>query len=824
MRRPKVAIGVLLATALTLAPGSTGAEGASGGSLALVEEAALAADAPANAPHDALDPMALLGAVESAIARGDDAGAPLCVVGVCGGTVRDEVRAAARDVLTLVAESMRTIDRGATPDDADERAERLAIARESVLPLRAARAALWMAGTATPEQRLAWARRAEALAADADAVTAWAMGERGLILGLARAIAGEGDEALASFAEAREAWSADENAPPHGAALELNLGIALALATSQSENAGVEAARSQLERVATRTPFVTTQNQRDWALALLAASVSDRINFARAGNDPSERLRAVELAALRAPSLINARNTTEPDPGVRRRDVYERLRWLIDEARLPEASVVRLPGVGVAAVAAGAEIHDQAARRAAIDLLERALDADDADGARDDANVLYELGRVSAPGTAGERSRGAEALLRFADLAPTDDRTPTALALACAAASGLPGAEGEALYTRCLRAAIGTPGASSVPRIDTWRLELARVLLSRDADAEISTRWGAMLEASEALRSVEGDERRDDAARTLVRTWLAAIDEVRPGAGAIDDTGHEWRERVAVAARAEGEHVVSALDGAGDASIASIRAGAHCLIAEAALELGDPKGAAEHAAKTAGADVGPEIRARAEATLFAASAALGHAPEAFAHLDTASALDQPRAINTLRRAEHRAWSAVELGTDAFPEPNPAPALAQAADILARAIAWRDAHDLRIDAPTRERAARALVHARRAEDALRVLGPADNAPVEMLLLRGEAQLLANQDAAAFDAFRRVAVALDPDRTSTRPYWHAWARMLEILQRRNPDGARSPDIRREIRRLRTLESWGRFDDCAERIEAVGRAVGP
>ena len=101
-----------------------------------------------------------------------------------------------------------------------------------------------------------------------------------------------------------------------------------------------------------------------------------------------------------------------------------------------------------------------------------------------------------------------------------------------------------------------------------------------------------------------------------------------------------------------------------------------------------------------------------------------------------------------------------------------------------------------------------------------------APESNGILHGEAHLSLGDDISAFARFRAVATAREEDQAarSSRPYWHAWARMLEILERQNADGARTDEIDRTVRRLRALPSWGTHADCVEKIEAVaGRVSG-
>ena len=128
--------------------------------------------------------------------------------------------------------------------------------------------------------------------------------------------------------------------------------------------------------------------------------------------------------------------------------------------------------------------------------------------------------------------------------------------------------------------------------------------------------------------------------------------------------------------------------------------------------------------------------------------------------------------------------------------------------------------------SRESDAALLVGAGEYRGALDVLGSGGALSPAGAIVRGEAMLGLGDDAAAFGVFRGVASAAEGDAAlrSERPYWHAWARMLEILERQNTDGVRTDEIARTVRRLRTLASWGTQADCVEKIEAVaGRVAG-
>ncbi|MEM1423276.1 MAG: hypothetical protein AAGH64_04660 [Planctomycetota bacterium] len=123
-----------------------------------------------------------------------------------------------------------------------------------------------------------------------------------------------------------------------------------------------------------------------------------------------------------------------------------------------------------------------------------------------------------------------------------------------------------------------------------------------------------------------------------------------------------------------------------------------------------------------------------------------------------------------------------------------------------------------------RAAR-LIRAGWADRAIRVVALTNGSTPTAGVLMGEAHLRAGDDAPAFASFRGVASSLEGTREgrSERAYWHAWARMLEILERQNGDGSRTGEIDGTVRRLRALSSWGMHADCVEKIEGVAGRVG-
>ncbi len=91
-------------------------------------------------------------------------------------------------------------------------------------------------------------------------------------------------------------------------------------------------------------------------------------------------------------------------------------------------------------------------------------------------------------------------------------------------------------------------------------------------------------------------------------------------------------------------------------------------------------------------------------------------------------------------------------------------------------------------------------------------------VDRLHLQAEARIAVRDDAGAFADLRALAAATEADTRTNDLYWYAWARMIEILDRRNTTGERTPVILREITRLRATDGFDLCAECAERIERV------
>jgi hypothetical protein len=163
-------------------------------------------------------------------------------------------------------------------------------------------------------------------------------------------------------------------------------------------------------------------------------------------------------------------------------------------------------------------------------------------------------------------------------------------------------------------------------------------------------------------------------------------------------------------------------------------------------------------------------------------------------------------------------------------------------LTGRAMAWAEARGLEQGAWLRLEYARALLEARddRALETVRPLADLDWAEggragvnvAEVRLTLARAQRAAGDDAGAFATLKDLTAALDqPVQTgegegeaAARPpiFWEAWAEMLEMLAGANKDGARTAEMRLQLKRLALIDEGFGGGAAGERIRAVGDAL--
>lgn len=88
--------------------------------------------------------------------------------------------------------------------------------------------------------------------------------------------------------------------------------------------------------------------------------------------------------------------------------------------------------------------------------------------------------------------------------------------------------------------------------------------------------------------------------------------------------------------------------------------------------------------------------------------------------------------------------------------------------------------------------------------------------------GEALLMQGQEERGFAAFSEIARAFEARQEFTSDYWHAWTRMLEILARRPRTSDEDARLRREIARLRSLDSALEHPAAMVRLKAIEEAL--
>jgi hypothetical protein len=685
---------------------------------------------------------------------------------------------------TVVDDIDRKRDAGAaTPDDSDVRE---AILRaEVVLPLRIVRASLWLAATESDARaRRDLAEIAARMAADIDPVSDWAEMERGLLLAHALLLTGH-TETIPGILDgaARMLAGTPQLQNP---ALDFDERIALLRLKTVQHVEGTAAARRALLAATQREPFVDATDTHDWRLLLLTIDLNHRIDLA---DRPNEYTRIVTGSIRSYGDLINRRDTSNPDADRRRGDVFARIvRCMrpIVEARGTDAALNDLPAFAGAAL--GNALHQAGDRTDALHVLQTARDR--MSGWDDPAapDVLFELGRVQTrEGNPNDLLAGARTLVEMAQAAQDNDRAPRALTIAATAARTAMGdpalrAQAADVELEALRLIHAMP--QQLDRRDHWRLLLVARLIPRLATGD----GPALLrEASSVLDTVRASDVADTASRTAVALWAAALRQAQRDPA-------RW-----TAAGFAPDDAARRLLVACDASPSLL---ARC---DALLELEKAADVIDLLAH------GGELSADLLVRRAQAEAALGRADALRTTLTNITALD-----DTSQAPLHiarDAWSEIEPYAGGFPPDQPIATLLPSAQILQTCAAFVDATDT-----VTRRAAEALLLAGEPNAALDLLEPLP-ASTDIVLLRAEAHRAAAMPEQAFALFRSVAVDAPED---SAPYWHAWARMLEILSAQDASSERTTVIRREIRRLQGLDGAQTHTEAARRIDAVAASL--
>jgi tetratricopeptide (TPR) repeat protein len=693
--------------------------------------------------------------------------------------------------------------------------------REVVLPLRAARAAIVIASLSTDaDARAGIARAAMQVCRQVAGVSPWAEAERALLLAHGASILGDAEEAMRLFGSVERGGLAD--GLPAEFASDVRLEAMLGAMLSQARALGPIAAQRELDTKASREPV------RSWLASstrrsLLAADASMRLSRVQAAfaKEQAQRDQSLSLALARYADALSV-----DDLMLSREQVTNSV--LLHLARVLPARQSYQDLHPVAAIArARALAAEPASRLRAVAILDEAMGRPPAELGSLVALVMFDLAAAcAAVDDPALLQRAVTLFLAFADRFPADERAGLAVALACAASDHLLRLDTNNLDAAGrIQTALDTlrrahTAAVDVPDRDSWRLALARLLIWRvesglvsPADALVAAR-----EAAAALSSIREPRLALPAAVERAAAWNAVL--AMPDADPA--TAHEVSTRLLAAiedARAE-----RAID---SESTVDVDARLAVFQGRAALAGGSAAEAFELVAPLVG-DPRPSAgsRIQSDAMVIALQAQIRLATPIERALETALQLEtiRPGAARSLvERMASAQWSEllplsrglVVSGVGARVEPSGMLALFLAARLageiesgVAGEAAWR-------------RVAWALLLTGRTDEAAELFDRLSQAKPEVLEYRrggAEAHLAKGEDQEAFARFRGIVSAADPDASP----WFAWTRMMEILARHNEDGKRSAEIRREIARLRTLQSALERPDCLDRLRAIEDAL--
>lgn len=695
--------------------------------------------------------------------------------------------------------------------------------REVVLPLRAARAAIVIASLSTDaDARAGIARAAIEVCRQVAGVSPWAEAERALLLAHAASILGDSEEATRLFGSVERGGVAD--GLPADFASDVRLEAMLGAMLSQARAIGPIAAQRELDTKASREPV------RSWLASsarrsLLAADASMRLSRVQAAvaKEQAQRDQSLSLALARYADALRV-----DDPMLSREQVTNSV--LLHLARVLPARQSYRDLHPVAALArARALAAEPASRLQAVAILDEAMGRPPAELGSLVALVMFDLAATcAAVDDPALLQRAVTLFLAFADRFPADERAGLAVALACAASDHLLRLDANNLDAAGrIQTAMDTlrrahTAAVDVPDRDSWRLALARLLIWRVESGLVSPSDAlvAAREAAAALSSIREPRLALPAAVERAAAWNAVL--AMPDADPA--TAHEVSTRLLAAiedARAE-----RAID---SESTVDVDARLAVFQGRAALAGGSAAEAFELVAPLVG-DPRPSAgsRIQSDAMVIALQAQIRLATPIERALETALQLEtiRPGAARSLvERMASAQWSEllplsrglVVSGVGARVEPSGMLALFLAARLageiesgVAGEAAWR-------------RVAWALLLTGRTDEAAELFDRLSQAKPEVLEYRrggAEAHLAKGEDQEAFARFRGIVSTADPD--ASPDAWFAWTRMMEILARHNEDGKRSAEIRREIARLRTLQSALERPDCLDRLRAIEDAL--
>ncbi len=796
--------------------------------LVLVREAATIAGAPDRdppaprfgTPPESVDPppdvpsiasaQAAITNIEGWIAWGWRAGAISIVHGLAGEETRAAVERAGTEVIAGCASAMETIDALIANLDreanaADNRdAAAVLHARRVTLPLRAARAMVWVAaarGTDDPSTRRLLGQSAE-LAGTVGTEHADGALERAVMLAHAAMVANAPDGLEAALGEAARAMELEDAAPSGATVLELDL-LRARLAWMRHENA---LAGTALNNLITRSK--QPDGTLDFGALVVARGTQARMVLDEGLHSRSAavRARAISGATEIVRGVINADGTSERNSARRRGAASEALSGIA--ARLTEQDT--WPGLVLAAATErtlsrpGADIPATARSLEAWLATSAGVDDPDAD------EVRLQLARAyAAIGDAPSSAKAALLAAAWVESHPTDDRAGATLALACAA--GVQAQASGRLDLDRVRVLLEQVHRApfDVPNRDQWRLTLAGVM-ARDL-ATLGPK-DAITRADElvAISRTMSDEQAARAAATTAgksAVFLAARIENEwdawNGAGVLPDDVRRVVDSAALELDARGltdeGHITRAeglvvIDRFADAQVAvagldTARIDVLGILARAAAMRGDTDGARTNLRAIVAQNPGA---ARNTAAWIAGKAwrELG----AYEHSLPEDVGDDSRAAE-LARALVVAAEFIPEGDTAAPEVRRRAGIASSV-----AGSWADAAGF-----------------------LEPVWQANPSDVAVALALADARKGQGDAEGAFALLYDIATAKESARQLDRAYFRAWVRMLELLQAQNIDGSRTGQIQRELERLMGLPEFRAQTDLWNHAITMAKAAG-
>jgi len=760
------------------------------------------------------------------------------------------------------------------PDDLSEAIARGEDALAMLIPLRSARATLvkaWLIDDAAEREDLA--RRVRTALLPVQSSVPWAEAERGILLAIANATLGQGQPAMEHLFDARAALRAD---PRLGdPALRLTLQIAAGSVLATLAEAGPDAAHRALDRIGERQPFAPDPNAAmptaDPFARLLLADLNARIELSRldaaggmANASPAFRQRVLE-------SIAQGYTRTLDEPALREHReslrvlAHRRLAGIVPETiainDLPIlAALARIARYEEQLRATTNESDAGTLARRVVELLRALAARDDAAARSIRADVLYDL--AAAEQRIGEEASAAERLLAFVRIRPDDGRAARAIprAMTLAEQAGQRSIALEAGW-------FAHRAPFEIPERDAIRLRLIGMLIDgnayRDADDpdrfDLRGFFAALL--IEADRIAQAIDRTGPHALALRETlvsgdaWALALAEryaeqlatLELTPAALADQAERRATDLLTYQPPANRRQLSAID---RARTLAHRARAWLLLNRPIDAVTDADLALEelHRGERDAAMRDPLVYEDVLALLVRAAAEARQHERARVALERA--LDRPpgelgntdRLLAIIAALHHGTKALIEQADRDFPADSMTPPnelspgtrdlltwlpertaflIEAATQLEPNEPAWHDA--------LRYQHAHACVLAgdhERAIATLSTLHAGTRPSVPSLLLLGEAHLLNSDDANAFAPFRSIVGSLDATDEHNPALWHAWARMIEILERQadlDDTGQRAASTQRQIRRLRLRDGYTSCEPCRAKIEAAAIRLG-